>query len=137
MLIANLAVSWALLGLIWVIQLVHYPLFAQVSVERWADYHARHTRQITIVVAPLMLAELAIAGLLVVQHPADSLIWISAGIVVAMWVSTFFVQVPIHTALGRAWDLPLIHRLSNTNWIRTIGWTLKAVLAVWLLSRLG
>lgn len=121
MLIANLAVSWALLGLIWVIQLVHYPLFEQVSVERWADYHARHTRQITIVVAPLMLAELAIAGLLVVQHPADSLIWISAGIVVAMWVSTFFVQVPIHTALGRAWDLPLIHRLSNTNWIRTIG----------------
>ena len=63
--LAHAASTWALVGLIWIVQLVHYPLMATVGTPQFPSYHAAHAQRITWVVAPLMLAELATAGLLV------------------------------------------------------------------------
>jgi hypothetical protein len=47
--------TFYLCGVIWVVQLVHYPLFNQVGREHFSAYAQRHTRWISPVVAPAML----------------------------------------------------------------------------------
>jgi hypothetical protein len=44
-------------GLIWFIQIVHYPQVTEVGAERMAAYAAAHARLTTWVVAPLMRIE--------------------------------------------------------------------------------
>ena len=68
-LLANLAVTFTLVGLIWTIQVVHYPLFARVGVDAFARFHAEHNARITVLVGPLMCAEVACAAWLVAVTP--------------------------------------------------------------------
>ena len=49
---ANLVLAAALAGLIWTIQLVHYPLFALVGAAEWPRYGDEHRRRITWLAAP-------------------------------------------------------------------------------------
>jgi len=121
----NLVVSWALFSLIWVVQLVHYPAFEFVDSQRFLDFHQHHTSSITLIVMPLMLTELGISIYLAKQQPSIYLAPLI--LVVLIWLSTFLIQVPIHNALGNGKDSFLIQKLINTNWIRTILWTIKAI----------
>ena len=58
--------------------------------------------------------------------------WIGAALVGVVWLSTAFVQVPLHGKLAVRRDLAVASRLVNTNWIRTAAWSLRSVLAaVW------
>jgi hypothetical protein len=125
------AVSWALLALIWIVQLVHYPAFEYIDPERFAAFQLHHTRSITYVVAPLMLAELGITSWLVYQNQFQLQYLLILTIVLLIWASTFFIQVPVHNALMEGKDEGLIRRLVQTNWIRTILWSLKALLVSW------
>ncbi len=49
-----------------------------------------------------------------------------------IWASTFFVQVPLHEKLGGGFDADVQKRLVSTNWIRTIFWTLRGALVLWM-----
>jgi len=121
----NLIISWILVGLIWVIQVVHYPTFEFIDASNFLAFHQYHTSAITFIVMPLMLAELGIGIYLTKQHPT---IYLGPLILVGLiWLSTFIIQVPIHNALGEGKDSFLIQKLVNTNWIRTILWTIKAI----------
>jgi hypothetical protein len=54
--------------------------------------------------------------------------------VAVAWLSTAFVQVPLHAALPSAAGderAALIARLVASNWLRTAAWTLRGVLLVW------
>lgn len=137
LLLANIAVTAALVGLIWTIQVVHYPLFPKVGAPEWGQYHKSHTVRITFVVAPLMLAELVLTLALAVSPPADALqarlIWWALGLMVVVWISTFGIQVPLHgrlerTTEGHAPDPQVVQMLVRTNWVRTVGWTIKLLL---------
>ena len=61
--------------------------------------------------------------------------WIGLGVVllVVVWGATFFVAVPRHNLLAAGFNAAVIDSLVATNWIRTIAWTLRAVVAVRLL----
>lgn len=123
----NELLSWALFGLIWIVQLVHYPSFRYVAMDRFAAFHQHHTRSISFIVLPLMLAELGLGITLVWQSDLDWRYIIALVMVGLIWVSTFLIQVPDHNALGQGKDDRLIERLVKTNWIRTILWTAKAL----------
>ena len=73
--VANLACAWFLAGLIWTIQVVHYPLFSRVGREGFAAYEQAHSGMITPLVGPVMLAELAAAALLVAARPRAVPAW--------------------------------------------------------------
>jgi hypothetical protein len=45
-------------GLIWFVQVVHYPLFDEVGQAQFTSYEARHTNLTTIVVVVPMFIEL-------------------------------------------------------------------------------
>ncbi|MEE4273766.1 MAG: hypothetical protein V2I67_18970 [Thermoanaerobaculales bacterium] len=122
-----------LCGLIWVIQVVHYPLMSEVPEDRFRGFHARHTRLISRLVVPPMLVELATSILLVWRCPdgvSPALPATGAGLLLIVWLSTFGLQVPAHRRLESGWDSQTHRRLVRTNWIRTWAWTLRAGIAV-------
>jgi len=123
---ANLSISWALLILIWLVQLIIYPGFHRISPEEFAVYHRWYVIRISSVVLPLMIAELVLVIWWVLSDNYSS-ISLSAGFLVIMvWLSTFALQVPIHNQLKTGKEDMLIRRLVATNWIRTAAWSLKA-----------
>jgi hypothetical protein len=119
------AATWALVGLIWTVQLVHYPLFAQVGADTFRAYHARHTRLITWIVAPLMAVELGTAALLVVLGARES--WLLGSLVPLsfIWLATWRVQIPLHDKLSAGFDAQAHRRLVASNWWRTAAWSIR------------
>jgi hypothetical protein len=137
MLLANLSVCLVLVGLIWTIQIVHYPLFARVGPDTWSAYHAAHNARITLLVGPLMVAELLLALGLVAVAPSGQrgAALVAAALVGVVWLCTMLVSVPIHGRIAAEPDAEGIAALVRTNWIRTIAWTLRGGLLVAWMSR--
>ncbi|MDW8298139.1 MAG: hypothetical protein RML95_02260 [Anaerolineae bacterium] len=135
----NLGATLAMFGAIWIVQVVHYPLFSRVGIESFRAYETAHTSLITLVVMPLMFAELITAFLLALQPPRGTpliIAWIGLGLVGVTWLSTAFIQVPLHSKLSAGFDASAHQALVTTNWIRTIAWSLRAVLVLWMTWRL-
>lgn len=122
-------------GVIWFVQVVHYPLFAAVDERSFRAYEERHTMRTTWVVLPPMVAELFLAGWLVARAPADMYGPTIAGaaMVVAIWLSTFCVQVPCHARLGAGFSARAWRLLVRSNWLRTALWSARLALATWML----
>lgn len=136
-LIVHALSTLAMMGLIWFVQVVHYPLLRLIPTEAFASYEQSHTRRTTVVVAPLMLLEIVSTALLWAHRDALNGHLLLAGTILlaVVWLSTFAVQVPMHARLERGKDARIIDRLVASNWIRTIAWTLRG--AVSLLLFLG
>ena len=137
-LLAQIASTGVLTGLIWTIQIVHYPLFAAVGDAEFVSYQQQHSKRITIVVGPLMLVEAATAVLLVGLRPTsvpEWIPWAGLAMVIVCWLSTALVQIPCHTRLAAGFDPEIHQRLVRSNWIRTIAWTARMfilLVAGWL-----
>jgi hypothetical protein len=136
-LLAQAFASLALTGLIWCIQVVHYPLFAAVGRDEFTRYEADHARLITLVVGPLMLVELAAALWLAAVRPAGVpawMAWTGLALVAAIWLSTAAIQVPCHAKLAAGFDAEVHARLVSSNWIRTVAWTARGLLALAMIA---
>jgi hypothetical protein len=142
------ATAWALLlnagatlymtGLIWFVQVVHYPLLAAVDRDGFTAYQTAHVDRTTLVVGPAMLIEAAAASWLVAARPsAVPARWAWTGLVLVgvAWASTALLQVPQHNRLLAGFEAGTHRLLVATNWIRTLAWTARAVLALALLRR--
>jgi len=132
----NLAATLYMTGLIWFVQLVHYPLFAKVGTENFAAYESLHRHLTGVAVAPAMLLELATAVVLAVHPPPllrSEWAWAGLALVAVIWASTFLLQVPQHDILQRGFAARSHERLVATNWIRTAAWTLRAGGLLWLI----
>jgi hypothetical protein len=129
--------TFAMTGLIWLIQGVHYPLLAKIGVGEFTEYVHLHAKDITYIVGPLMLVEVATALACLywgktLGVPAW-LLWSGLALLFIIWGATAFLSVPCHDALARGYDLNVIHRLVDSNWVRTIAWTLRSGLLLWTL----
>lgn len=133
-LLTQLAATWFMVGLIWLVQIVHYPLFSRVGAANFSVYARRHQRLTTFVVAPPMIVELFCSALIVWARPASALAWIGAGLAAAIWLSTALVQVPMHGRLSGGFDARGHALLVRTNWLRTAAWSARGVLAIVMLA---
>ena len=125
----SMSTTLVLTGLIWTIQCVHYPSFVYVDPSQFHSFSMFHQRVITWVVAPLMIFELITAILLVVQIPGDTKLITLLVPVLLVWLSTFFLSVPLHNQLLKeGFSQELIKQLVLTNWPRTLLWTGRSVL---------
>jgi hypothetical protein len=131
-----LAMSWALVGLIWIVQLVHYPSFQYVADSTFLDFHKHHTFSISLIVVPLMLIELSIGIWLWIQNKGSLYTIIPLCLLCIIWVSTFSLQVPIHNNLVLGKNVELIEQLVSTNWIRTLSWTVKGLWITFVFDRI-
>lgn len=126
-------------GVIWIIQVVHYPLFGMVGRDGFAAYERAHAARITPVVGTAMLIEAACTGLLLLalgdlaaRGVPRWMPIVGAVLLACIWLSTFAVQVPLHGQLGQGFDEAAHDALVRSNWIRTVGWTLRGALAAWM-----
>ncbi|MGD8439616.1 MAG: hypothetical protein PVG53_03705 [Holophagae bacterium] len=130
---AHLAATLYLTGLIWVIQVLHYPLMDRVPGDGFVAFHTEHARRISVLVVVPMVVELTTAiALLVIRPQGVSVALLIAGAVLVgvVWLSTFGLQVPLHRRLSQGFN-PAAHRaLLRSNWIRTVAWTLRGVIAI-------
>ena len=134
--LAHLASTLFMIGVIWFVQVVHYPLLGRVAPYDVPRCEQAHTRLTTWVVGPPMLAELASGVLLLWVRPvgvSSLLAWEGVALLAVIFCSTQFVQVPCHARLSRAFDPAVHRRLVRTNWVRTTAWSLRGLLVLWML----
>ncbi len=138
-LLLHLGATLVLVGLIWTVQISLYPLFSRVGAAEFGAYHRHHSRSITVLVGPLMAAELATGIFLAVWPPADAgraPFFLGLVLVGLLWASTAFVQVPAHDALGTGFAAGAHRRLVSTNWLRTGLWSARGALLLWVVGEL-
>lgn len=134
LLLAHTGATLYMTGLIWFVQLVHYPLFARVGSEQYRAYQDAHMRRTTIAVSPLFF-EAATAPLLFWYPPAAAqplLLWLLLALVAVNLLSTALLQAPFHGKLLAGFDAALHRRLVQSNWIRTIAWSARSLLLGWI-----
>lgn len=139
LLLSHFAATLFMTGVIWFVQIVHYPLFASTGSTDFRTYEQRHSTLTTFVVAPPMLVEGVTALLLFRFRPTGVSTWqlsIGLALVAVIWLSTALVQVPCHNALSLGFDSGVHQRLVRTNWVRTAAWSLRSLLVLWMVLSL-
>jgi hypothetical protein len=124
--LAHLVSSLLMVGIIWTVQVVHYPLMALVGTERFVAYEGAHApRMAAVVMLPWAVQGLTVAGLLVAmpEGVAPALVWAAAVTAASPVLVTVAASVPAHGRLARGFDARVHRRLVTTNWLRTIAWT--------------
>ena len=133
--IVHVAATWYMVGLIWMVQIVHYNLFDRVGLDQFAAYEADHNRLITPIVAIPMLIELLTAAYFILRPPIGvSTSWMVAGLgmVIAVWLVTATLSVPYHGRLMNGFDANAYRGLVLTNWLRTGLWSARGLLVGWI-----
>jgi len=128
-----------MVGLIWFVQIVHYPLFGYVGSKEFGTFHENHKILITPVVGIVMIVELVTSGILIFQIPIGIPNWTAiVGIILLgfIWFSTLFLQIPYHNKLSSKFDDNVLMMLVKTNWIRTICWSLRGIIILIMLDML-
>ncbi len=134
LMVAQLVVTAALTGLIWIVQLVHYPGFRYVDHTQFSSFQQHHMRSISYIVVPLMLVEVVLSCWLQIDYwNRDEMYIITTAnvLLVVIWVATFFVSTPIHSKLlTQGYNEILINKLVDTNWIRTVLWSARTLILI-------
>ncbi len=120
-------------GLIWTVQLVHYPTFHFINASKFLGFEKLHTKAISIIVMPLMLFELATGAFLWLGHQ-NLILSLNLFLISFLFLWTFLVSAPLHRKLfQQGQDFSLIQKLIATNWPRTLIWTTRLILLTLLL----
>ena len=114
-----------MVGMIWFVQLVHYPLFDIVGNSN--DYHKQHQKRTTWIAAPVMLLE-AITTIILLIERGKGVDIIGAFLLLIIWISTLLWQIPCHKKLSLQYSKSVVRRLVQTNWVRTFCWSARGIL---------
>ena len=128
--------SVAMATVIWFVQVVHYPLMTSVGSAHLPGYAIRNRELTTWIVLPLMFLEL-VAALGLIGSPISSVSrlrnGIGLGLLALIWGVTFLISVPHHLQLSKQFSPEALNGLVQSNWIRTVAWSVRACLSLWLL----
>ena len=137
-LLACLASTLYMTGVIAVVHVVHYPLFARVDPAAFPRYHSEHTRLIGLVVILPMTVELVTSGLLIVCRPdgtSPGLALAGLAAALATWIVTAVWSVPSHDRLALGFDATAHRTLVWTNGLRALGWLAHSVIVLVMTGR--
>lgn len=126
-----------MVGLIWVMQALHYPLFAFVGPSRYEQYQATHMSSISRLLVIPWGVEAITTGILVVGASAGT----SRGLAIAgavlfglVTLVTAIGAAPLHGQMLAGFDPAIHRRLLRLNWVRTLGWTARGAIALALIA---
>ena len=129
MLIFHLIATSVMVGVIWVIQLVHYPSFHFIELKQYTTFQRFHMSRISYVVIPAMLTELFTLILIVISmDQIDTLVLASAILLIFIWLMTAVFFSGVHQKLTLGYDQTVVDKLVKLNWGRTLLWTLRLLL---------
>lgn len=118
-------------GIIWLVQILIYPMFIFVGKDKFEIIHQFQMKRITWLVGPLMFLEILTAILLLYQI-GTVVYFINLISVLILWFLTFFVNVPAHGKLSFS-DENSKKSLVLKNWPRTFIWTLRSVFLLYMI----
>lgn len=138
LLVIHLAATLFMVGLIWTIHYVHYPLFANVGESTYASFQASHVERIgKLLFVPWLTEGITLIGVLALAflggHKALRVPAVinGAAMAVVLVISGFW-SAPAHGKLADGFDASVHDQLMTANLIRTLAWTVCGVCAVWL-----
>ena len=129
----HIFLSCFMCGICWFVQIVHYPLFKVIVPETLPKYIKDNFRTAWIV-GPVMVLELG-SGLFLLYESYNIFFLINALWLGIIWLSTAAIQMPLHKKLARDADQKYLRLLVNTNWIRTVFWSLRCGLLFYYIMR--
>lgn len=138
LLLAQVAATWFMTGLIWFVQIVHYPLYDRVGSVSFVQYERDHCALTTMVVAPVMVTELLSAILLLFARPryiGGFEASFALALLIIIWLSTLFIADNFHGGLSFGFNNQAYHGLLNWNLLRVVLWTLRGLLMLWFCYR--
>jgi len=123
----NFISTSVMVGIIWVIQLLHYPSFHFINEKKYVEFQYFHMRRISFIVIPAMLIELASASLLAYFF-RSSLTIILLALLLGIWGITFIFFTNMHQKLTTGYDQTTVDTLVKINWSRTALWSLRLII---------
>lgn len=140
-LVLNLVATLVMVGVIWFVQIVHYPLLAVVPVESAAEVAVDHQRRTGwVVMLPMTVEGFTTLGLLkwVPEGVAWWVPWLNGVFLAVALGCTVFLSVPRHARMAAHPDKSVGRELVLTNWPRTIAWSARGlVVTLMMLTRLS
>jgi len=121
----HFASTAVMVGVIWVIQLLHYPTFHYIEKNNYSQFQKFHMNRISYIVIPAMVIEM-LSGIMLVIINDDFII--SFSFLVCIWIITFVFFTNIHQRLLSKYENTAVEKLVNLNWIRTVFWTVRLVI---------
>ena len=129
MLVIHLIATSIMVGVIWVIQLVHYPSFHFIELKQYTTFQRFHMSRISYVVVPAMLTELfTLIFLIIFMDQIDTLVTVSGLLLIIIWLMTAVFFSGVHQKLTSGYDKTVVNNLVKLNWGRTLLWTLRLLL---------
>lgn len=129
LLLLNLTATWIMVGIIWMVQHVHYPLMAHTGPVHSAPYQRLHVRKMATLVIPIMLTEGAAAVAICLSSPTPAA-WLSLLLLSLIWLITGLMSVPAHDKLVNHFSHSAHQALMRSNLLRSLLWSLRGLLAV-------
>ena len=120
-----------LVSLVFMTQFITYPTFLNIDKDKFSDYHRKYVNNISFIVAPVMLIELFTLSL-IAYFSSEFLIIKSLFLLLVIWLTTFFIMIPSHNRISKSFNIKEIKSLINYNWIRTILWSFKLLVIIFL-----
>ena len=128
-LIYHIAFCSIMVGVIWLIQLVHYPAFHFIEKSKYVLFQKFHMERISVIVIPAMSLELLSGVLIFIYRPKGiDYFLISMIILFTIWVITAAYFARSHQTLLNGYNKRKVVSLVKMNWIRTFLWTLRLVI---------
>lgn len=137
LLVIHLTATLFMVGLIWTIHYVHYPLFANVGQSTYASFQAAHVERIgKLLFVPWLTEGITLIGVLALAflggHKALRVPSVINGVAMSVvLVISGFWSAPTHAKLADGFDNSLHDQLMTVNLIRTLAWTVCGACAVW------
>jgi len=138
LIVIHAAATMFMVGLIWTIDYVHYPLFANVGESTYVSFQAEHVERIgKLLFVPWLTEGITLLGVLALAFlggrkalrvPA---VINGAAMAVVLVISGFW-SAPAHAKLADGFDKSLHDQLMTVNFIRTLAWTVCGISAVWI-----
>ncbi|MCH9611657.1 MAG: hypothetical protein S4CHLAM102_01270 [Chlamydiia bacterium] len=128
--------TWMMIGIVWFVQVVYYPLYKRLSVT-FSDMEKRDLKNMGYLVAPIFFFE-AISAVILVWIVQNDVYHILAGInlllLVFVWIISWIIQFKHH----KTQDLLFIHRmhhiLLSSNWLRTLVWSIRGFVVLMMIA---
>ena len=131
-----------MVGLIWTIHTVHYPLFAHVGESTYVAFQSQHVDRIgKLLFLPWLTEGITLLAVLVLAFFGNQrnlrlpAFLNGVGMAIALIISGFW-SAPAHGDLADGFNAAVHDRLMTANLVRSLAWTLCGVSAIWSVARL-
>lgn len=138
LIVVHSAATMFMVGLIWTIHYVHYPLFAYVGESTYVSFQAEHVARIgRLLFVPWLTEGITLLGILALAFLGGRKDWrvpavINGAAMAVVLVISGFWSAPAHAKLADGFDKSVHDQLMTVNLIRTLAWSVCGVCAIWI-----